>query len=220
MLDYLNKYKKLLEQKEINEQEIKENQLLIDENLQKWQDETDKELDLYSEIKLLFEKYDEKIEEKENKLRDKLGLILFIIFIISIIILSTFNPLVIAIKPLIAIYNLGILKLIPIILKKFRSNLKNKYEKDGDIIVLLEQIKTKEKALSESKELFEKYSKEIIKYRSKSKQLQEKKNYIEKSIDELLRNYAAPIFEEQLKNNQEEVEQKDNQQPKTKTRKQ
>ena len=176
MLDNLNKYKKLLEQKEINEQEIKENQLLIDENLQKWQDETDKELDLYSEIKLLFEKYDEKIEEKENKLRDKLGLILFIIFIISIIILSTFNPLVIAITPLIAIYNLGILKLIPIILKKFRSNLKNKYEKDGDIIILLEQIKTKEKELSKTKESLEKYSKEIIKYRSKSKQLQVKQN--------------------------------------------
>jgi hypothetical protein len=220
MLDYLNKYKKLLEQKEINEQEIKENQLLIDENLQKWQDETDKELDLYSEIKLLFEKYDEKIEEKENKLRDKLGLILFIIFIMSIIILSTFNPLVIAITPLIAIYNLGILKLIPIILKKFRSNLKNKYEKDGDIIVLLEQIKTKEKELSKTKESLEKYSKEIIKYRSKIKQLQEKQNWYDESINELMINYAQPIFEEQLKNNQEEVEQKDNQQPKTKTRKQ
>ena len=63
----------------------------------------------------------------------------------------------------------------------------------------------------------EKISKEIIKYRSKSKQLQEKQNYLEDSFNELMRSYAQPIFEDQLKNNKEE--EKANQQPKTKTRK-
>lgn len=220
MLDNLNKYKKLLEQKEINEQEIKENQLLIDENLQKWTDEIAKETNIDSEIKLLYAKYEEMLDEKEGKLRDKLSIILFSIFIISIIILSGFNPFVIVITPLIALVTMAMLKLIPIFLEKFLPYLKIKYEKDKDIIILLEQIKTKEKELSKTKESLEKYSKEIIKYRSKIKQLQEKQNWYDESINELMRNYAQPIFEEQLKKYQEESEKKDNQQPKTKTRKQ
>ena len=105
-----------------------------------------------------------------------------------------------------------IIKTTPILQKYFL--------KDKTITDLLTQIKTKEKELSKTKESLEKYSKEIIKYRSKIKQLQEKQNWYDESINELMINYAQPIFEEQLKNYQEESEEKDNQQPKIKTRKQ
>ena len=76
--------------------------------------------------------------------------------------------------------------------------------KKTNISNLLGQIKTKEKELSNIKKLCDEYSQQLIKYRAISKKLEKKKLWITDSINELMRNYATPIFNEQLKNIDEE----------------
>ena len=97
---------------------------------------------------------------------------------------------------------------------KCTSIFKNQLKKDKNISNLLEQIETKEKELSDIKKLCDEYSQKIIKYRFISNKLNTKKIWINDSINELMRNYATPIFEEQLKNIVEKP--KDNTYKKTK----
>ena len=53
MIETLTNYKKLLELKELNDKEIKENEILINDNYQKWINLKDKEEILDKEIKKL-----------------------------------------------------------------------------------------------------------------------------------------------------------------------
>ena len=91
------------------------------------------------------------------------------------------------------------------ILIKYTTIFKKKFHKDKNISNLLGQIKTKEKELSDIKKISDEYSQKLIKYRTISKNLVKKEIWINESINELMRNYATPIFEEQLKNIQEET---------------
>lgn len=91
---------------------------------------------------------------------------------------------------------------------------KKQFQKEKNISELLQQIKTKEEELSNIKKLCDEYTQNIIKYRAISKKLEKKKLWITDSINELMRNYATPIFNEQLKNIDEE--QLETSKPKTK----
>ena len=227
MVEYLKNYQKLLELKEINEQEIKENQSLIDETNQKWAEEKEKESNIDLEIKTLNKEYNEIMEAKEQKMFERLVFVLGVISMISIIVSSIFNPICLVLAPPLVCAISGIIYLMTFIISKTTSVFDKQFEKDKKIIDILEQIKTKEKELSETKKIIDEYVQKMIRDIRKQKKLQDKREWIVQSIDELMRNYAQPIFEEQLKNHQEElennqehIEAKDNQQPKTKTRKQ
>lgn len=220
MVEYLKNYQKLLELQKTNQKELEENRLLIDEKLQKWNDEKEKESNIDSEIKKLNKKYDEIIETKEKKMFEKLIFVLFIMSMISIIVSSSFNLIWLLLAPPLVCAASAIIYLMTFIINKTTSIFKKQFEKDKKIIDILERIKTTEKELSETKKIIDEYSQEMIKNINKQKKLQDKRDWIVQSIDELMRNYAQPIFEEQLKNHQVEVEVKNDEQPKRKSRKQ
>lgn len=220
MLDYLKKYKELLELKKTIQKEIDNNELILDNNYQKWTKTKEKVENISLEIKILNKKYNEIKEKKEMRILDVVLIISLIISILTLIILAASIPFIVVFGPILAMLSTTIICMIVDLIIKTTPILQKYFIKDKTITNLLTQIKNKEKELISTNKLLNEYSKEIIKCSSKTKQLKEKKKYIEKSIDELLRNYAVPIFEEQLKNYQEESEKKDNQQPKTKTRKQ
>lgn len=206
MTEYLTNYKRLLELKEINEKEIQKNKQLITDNYQKWLDIKDKEETLDTEIKTLNKKYNDKMEEKEKKLFTKITVILIIISLIGIILTGIFiHPVIMLPATAMAILASNSIHMIFYILIKHTTIFKKQFHKDKNISNLLEQIDAKEKDLSDIKKLCDEYSQKVIKYREESKKLDKKKMWITDSINELMRNYATPIFEEQLKNIDEEA---------------
>jgi len=205
MIETLTNYKKILELREINEKQIKKNEQLIRENYQKWLNVKDKEETLDSEIKALNKKYYEIIEEKEKKFFNKLTIILTFVSIIIFFILSTINPIFIILCPPLLCSTSSIIYLLTFLINKTTSFLEKYFCKEQNISNLLEKIETKEKELSDIKKLCDEYSQSIIKYCAISKNLDKKKLWITDSINELMRNYATPIFEEQLKNIDEEA---------------
>ena len=228
MVEYLKNYQKLLELKEINEQEIKENQSLIDETNQKWSEAKEQEETLNIELEKLNEEYGNIRNKQIKRVHNKTYLILAIISIIILLPILLFKHPIIALlcsSPVMLAD--GIICMIVLLIVEKTNFIENKLTKDENAIKLLEQIKPKEKELSETKQIIDEYVQKMIRDIRKQKKLQDKREWIVQSIDELMRNYAQPIFEEQLKNyqeklesNQEHIEAKDNQQPKTKTRKQ
>lgn len=228
MVEYLKEYKKLLELQEKNNKAIKDIELINNETNQKWSEAKEQEETLNIELEKLNEEYGNIRNKQIKRVHNKTYLILAIISIIILLPILLFKHPIIALlcsSPVMLAD--GIICMIVLLIVEKTNFIENKLTKDENAIKLLEQIKTKEKELSETKKLLDEYSQKIIEYRSESKQLQEKKNWIDESINEIMRNYAQPIFEEQLKNHQEElesnqehIETKDNQQPKTKTRKQ
>ena len=206
MVEYLKKYKKLLELRDINEKQIKKNEQLIRENYQKWLNVKDKEETLDSEIKALNEKYNDKMAKKEKRLFTKITVILILISLIGIILTGILiHPVIMLPAIAIAMMASNSVQMIFYILVKHKSIFKKKFHKDQNISKLLQQIETKEKELSNIKKLCDEYTQNIIKYRTTSKNLVKKEIWIKDSINELMRNYATPIFEEQLKNIDEEV---------------
>lgn len=206
MTEYLINYKRLLELKEINEKEIQENKQLITDNYQKWLDVKDKEETLDTEIKALNKKYNDEIAKKEKKLFIKITVILIIISLIGIILSGIFiHPVIMLPATAISMLASSSIHMIFYILNKHTTIFKKQFHKEKNISNLLEQIKTKEKELSNIKKLCDEYSQKIIKYHDESKKLDKKKMWIIDSINELMRNYATPIFEEQLKNIDEET---------------
>jgi len=79
MVEYLKNYQKLLELKEINEQEIKENQSLIDETNQKWSEAKEQEETLNIELEKLNEEYGNIRNKQIKRVHNKTYLILAII---------------------------------------------------------------------------------------------------------------------------------------------
>lgn len=204
MTEYLINYKKLLELEDINEKEIQENEQIIRENYQKWSNTKDKEETLDSEIKVLNKKYDDEMLKKEKRFFNKLTIILIFVSIIIFFILSTINPIFIMLGPPLLWATSSIIYLLTFLINKTTCFFEKQFHKDKNISELLQQIKTKEKELSDIKKLCDEYGQNIIKYRAISKKLEKKKLWITDSINELMRNYATPIFEEQLKNIDEE----------------
>ena len=154
------------------------------------------------------------IEEKENNLLIGIGTSL-VIFIIAIIIFSINKPIYALLGPLMTIIISSSIYLITFNIIKRTSILEKKISKNENIRNLLQLINNKEKELTNTKELIEKYSQAIIKHRAELKKLTAKKDYINESINELMRTYATPIFEEQLKN----IKESKNPEPKTKAKK-
>ena len=215
MTETLTNYKKLLELREINEKQIKKNEQLIRENYQKWSDTKDKEENLDREIKLLNEKYNDEMSKKEKRLFTTITVILILISLIGIILTGILiHPFIMLPATAIAILASNSIHMIFYILVKHTTIFKKQFHKDKNISELLQQIKTKEKDLSDIKKLCDEYGQNIIKYRAISKKLEKKKLWITDSINELMRNYATPIFNEQLKNIDEE--QLETSKPKTK----
>lgn len=214
MIIYLKDYKKLLELQKNNDKQIKEKKLLIDDNCQKWIDAKGFEENLNKELSTLNKKYNDTIEEKENNLLIGIGTSL-VIFIIAIIIFSINKPIYALLGPLMTIIISSSIYLITFNIIKRTSILEKKLSKNENIRNLLQLINNKEKELTNTKELIEKYSQAIIKHRVELKKLTAKKDYINESINELMRTYATPIFEEQLKN----IKESKNPEPKTKTKK-
>ena len=206
MVEYLKKYKKLLELKEINEKEIQENKQLIRENHQKWSNTKDKEEVLDSEIKFLNEKYNDKMSKKEKRLFTTITVILILISLIGIILIGILiHPVIMLPATAMAIVASSSIHMIFYILIKLTTIFKKQFYKDKNISNLLGQIETKEEELSDIKKICDEYSQQLIKYRTISKNLVKKEIWINESINELMRNYATPIFEEQLKNIDEET---------------
>ena len=100
------------------------------------------------------------------------------------------------------------------IISKFTNDFENIFSKDKNINALVQEITNKEKDLSEAKIICDEYNKKIIINHRQSKQLDNEKINIYNSINELMINYATPIFDEQLKDISEEK----NNQPLTKTK--
>ena len=214
MIIYLKDYKKLLELQKNNDKQIKEKKLLIEDNCQKWIDVKKFEENLNKELSTLNKKYNDTIEEKENNLLIGIGTSL-VIFIIAIIIFSINKPIYALLGPLMTIIISSSIYLITFNIIKRTSILEKKISKNENIRNLLQLINNKEKELTNTKELIEKYSQAIIKHRAELKKLTAKKDYINESINELMRTYATPIFEEQLKN----IKESKNPEPKTKAKK-
>ena len=205
MTEYLINYKKLLELKEINEKEIKENEQLITDNSQKLFNTKEQEKKLNKEIKKLKEEYNSLIIEEEDGF-----LVYFGIGGVGVLFLLTILAFICKIELILfAIIPLSILHYITVTTLRFIAKTTSVFEKyfckKINISNLLEQIDTKEKELSNIKKLCEEYSQQLIKYRDESKKLEKKKMWIIDSINELMRNYATPIFEEKLKNIDEEA---------------
>lgn len=206
MTEYLTTYKKMLELKEIKEKEIEENQKVINDNYQKWLDIKDKEETIDSEIKILNEKYNDKIAKKEKRLFTTRTVVLTLISLIGITLTGIFiHPVIMLPVTAMALVASGSIHMLFYILVKHTIVFKKQFHKDKNISVILEQIDIKEKELSNIKKICNEYSQNIIKYRTISKNLDKKKLWINESINELMRNYATPIFEEQLKNNDKET---------------
>lgn len=206
MVEYLKNYKKLLELKEINEKETQKNTQLIRENHQKWSDTKDKEEVLDSEIKSLNEKYNDKIAKKEKRLFTTITVILILISLIGIILTCILiHPIFMPPATAIAIVTSTSVHMIFYMLIKHTTIFKKQFHKDKNISNLLGQIETKEEEFSNIKKICDEYSQQLIKYRTISKNLVKKEIWINESINELMRNYATPIFEEQLKNIDEET---------------
>ena len=206
MIETLTNYKRLLELREINEKEIQKNKQLITDNYQKWSDTKDKEETIDTEIKSLNKKYNNEISKKEKRLFTTITIILIIISLIGIILTGILiHPVIMLPATAIAIVASGSIHMIFYILIKHTTIFKKQFHKDKNISNLLGQIKTKEKELSNIKKISDEYSQQLIKYRAISKNLVKKEIWITESINELMRNYATPIFEEQLKNIDEET---------------
>lgn len=215
MIIYLKDYKKLLELQKNNDNQIKEKKLLIDDNCQKWIDAKGFEENLNKELSTLNKKYNDTIEGKAKNLLDLIATILTILSIAGVFIAIINNPIFIILGPVLATMLSGIIYLISFIIIKHTPILKKQFQKDENLNNLLGLINNKEKELTNTKELIEKYSQAIIKHRAELKKLTAKKDYINESINELMRTYATPIFEEQLKN----IKESKNPEPKTKTKK-
>ena len=206
MTEYLINYKKLLELEDINEKEIQENEQIIRENYQKWSNTKDKEETLDTEIKTLNKKYDDIMDKKEKELLSAVLIISILLSIIGIILTGIFvNPIWLLAGIPISIPANGSIYLTAFIINKTTSIFDKQFHKDKNISNLLEQIDIKEKELTDIKKLCEGYSQQLIKYREISKNLNKRRLWIIDSIDELMRNYATPIFEEKLKNIDEEA---------------
>ena len=206
MKEYLENYKQLLKLLETNKNKIQENQTLLDENYQKWNDIKEKQEKLDLELSELNNKYhtlmNEKEEKKLKKIENKLALISLLILLI--IGLSNHIVITLLIAAILTFIN-GSIYMMILIINKCTSIFEKEFKKDKEIAELIETITKKENELSIVKTECEKYSQEIIKYQSKSKKLNEKRLWINNSIDELMRKYATPIFNEQLKNIDEEA---------------
>lgn len=228
MVEYLKEYKKLLELQEENNKAIKDVELINNETNQKWSEAKEQEETLNIELEKLNEEYGNIRNKQIKRVHNKTYLILAIISIIILLPILLFKHPIIALlcsSPVVLAD--GIICMIVLLIVEKTNFIENKLTKDENAIKLLEQIKTKEKELSETKQIIDEYVQKMIRDIRNQKKLQDKREWIVQSIDELMRNYAQPIFEEQLKNHQEElesnqehIETKDNQQPKTKTRKQ
>jgi hypothetical protein len=168
------------------------------------QDIPQEETKIELEIQKINREYEDKIQEQKGKVRKKIKIIIAIINIIILLAVAILTHPIFLLVTAFALTAIdGLLQLISILTLDNPNFIENKLTKDEKIIKLLEHKKTKETKLSEINKILSELSKNIIKYRSKSKQLNEKKNYIEESLNDLLRNYAEPIFEEQLKTYQE-----------------
>lgn len=205
MTEYIKNYQKLLELEDINEKEITKNEQIIRENYQKWSNTKEQEKKLNKEIKKLKEEYNSLIIEEEDGF-----LIYFGIGGVGVLFLLTILAFICKIELILfAIIPLSILHYITVTTLRFIAKTTSVFEKyfckKINISNLLEQIDTKEKDLSDIKKLCDEYSQQLIKYRDESKKLEKKKIWIIDSINELMRNYATPIFEEQLKNIDEEA---------------
>ena len=206
MVEYLRNYKKLLELKEINEKEMQENTQLITNNYQKWSNTKNKEETIDTEIKSLNENYNDEISKKEKRLFTTITIILILISLIGIILTGILiHPVIMPLVTAMAIIASSSIHMIFYILIKHTTIFKKQFHKDKNISNLLGQIDTKEKELSDIKKICDEYSQQLIKYRTISKNLVKKEIWINESINELMRNYATPIFEEQLKNIDEET---------------
>lgn len=208
MVEYLKKYKELLKQLEINENEREENKLLLDENYTKWEETKDKKEKLELEIKKLNEEYQNLINKKEKKFFDKLLIIITLVSLAIFILISILNPICFIFAPPILVLIDGIVYMSTFLITKTTSILDKKFKKDKNISNLLDQFNEKENELSNIKTLSDKYSQEVIKYHSKSRALKEKSLKIKNSINKIMLDYAIPIFDEQLNNNQEEQDNK------------
>lgn len=206
MIETLTNYKKLLELKEINEKEIQKNEQLITENSKNWSNTKNEEENLDEELKILNKKYNDKITKKEKRLFTTVTVILIILSLIGIILTGILiHPVIMIQATAIATVASGSIHMIFYILIKHTNIFKKQFHKDQNISELLQQIKAKEEDLSNIKKLCDEYTKNIIKYRAIAKNLVKKEIWINESINELMRNYTTPIFEEQLKNIDEET---------------
>lgn len=206
MVETLTNYKKLLELKEINEKEIQKNEQLITENSKNWSNTKNEEENLDEELKILNKKYNDKITKKEKRLFTTVTVILIILSLIGIILTGILiHPVIMIPASAIATLASNSIHMIFYILIKNTNIFKKQFHKDQNISELLQQIKSKEEDLSNIKKLCDEYTKNIIKYRAIAKNLVKKEIWINESINELMRNYTTPIFEEQLKNIDEET---------------
>lgn len=215
MKEYLKKYKELLKQLEINKNKIQENKKSLNEIYEKWQESKEKIDKLDLELKKLEKEYDNLIDKKYNKLYNRLTLIQIILTVTIYIILGSSNAVwYILALPLLLAYNM-IVFLGTFIISKSTNIFEKIFNKDENLNSLVQAITDKEKELSKEKTICEEYSQKIIQNHRQSKQLDNEKINIYNSIDELMVNYATPIFDEQLKATQEEQ----NDRPLTKTKK-
>lgn len=225
MVEYLKNYQKLLELQKNNQKAIKDIELIINKTNQKWAEEKEKEEILNLEIQKLNEEYGNIKNKQIKRVYNKTYLILAIISIIILLPILLFNHPIIALlcsSPVVLAD--GIICMIVLLIIEKTNFIENKLTKDENAIKLLEQIKTKEKELSNVKELINDYVQKVIQCRSKLKKMQENENWYDETINELMRSYAQPIFEEQLKNYQEAEKEENSElkqeQPKRKTRSQ
>jgi len=205
MIEYLKKYQRLLELLETNKKQTEENQKLIDDNYKKWFDTKEKKSNIDLQIKELYKKYNDAIEKKEKNFFSMLSIILTLASIIIIILSSIFiNPIILLLGIPLATAISSIIYLSFFLIKICSYILDKQFHKDKNVSNLLEQIENKEKELSVIKKICEEYSQKLIEYQSKAQQLKKKRTWIIDSINELMRDYATPIFNEQLKNIEEE----------------
>lgn len=215
MIEYLKKYKELLKQLEINKNKIQENELLLDENYRKWSDSKNKLDKLELEISELNKAYDNLINKKMDSFFNKLQSIITIFAITILILLTMYNAFYVLLATPLLVAFCVIIYLTTFLISKCTNVFEKKFSKDKNVNSLVQTITNKEKELSEVKAICDEYSQKIIKYRKQLKQLDNEKTNNYNSINELMVNYATPIFNEQLNNIQEE--QKDT--PLTKTKK-
>ena len=214
MKKYLEKYKELLEKLETNKKQIEENKKSLNELYKKWEEVKGNLDKINLELKESKKEYKNLIDKKFNKLYNILTVIQ-IIFSISVLIVQYIsNPLWFLLGlPIIIVYNM-IVFLGTFIISKCTNIFEKKFNKDKNINSLVQEIKNKEKDLSEAKAICDEYNQKIIKNHRESKQLDNEKKNIYNSIDEVMVSYATLIFDEQLK----EISEEKNNKSLTKTR--
>ncbi len=199
MLEYLNKYKELLEQFENKKNEINNINISLTDTKTKLI-AVEKDLNkLKNEEHALNYEYEIHMNEKIKKLRYRILLILCTIFVGLI----TLSLKICGIKGILLFFPFyiacgSIIYFINFIIENYSNVFERLFNKNKDVSKLLKQIKNNQIELSNAMQIWNKYRDEYNDLWAKSTKINQELTTIMRNINELKINYATPIFEQHI----------------------